>query len=340
MKKSALLFIGLVVLVFACSKQKTPGPLYSADSTEYSFFQKLAVKAPILNPDVVNELITSKEFTVYTNDVMPIVYRQWFRFASNLDQIPPDQISGFLAYAANQEGERRLMVSAAQKAKITVTDDSVDVELQKIYASAGGEEKFVQSIAKQGITLDFVKEDLRKSVYARKYLDAEVWGKIEVSDEDLQKAYLEDKTATVRHILLSTRGKSEDEKAEVRTKIEGLLEQVRNGEDFAELAKTYTEDPGSKANGGLYENFGRGKMVKSFEDAAFNVPIGSLSDVVETEYGFHILKVESRSKETRPLEEVETELRTNLQNIKKNSVYKDALDELKKKYNYQEVHTN
>ena len=116
----------------------------------------------------------------------------------------------------------------------------------------------------------------------------------------------------MRHILLLTQGKTDQEKAEARTKIEDILAKAKAGADFAELAKQYSEDTGSKDNGGLYENFPRGQMVKPFEDAAFSVPVGEFSGVVETDFGYHILKVVDRKKETRPFEEVRAEIESRL----------------------------
>lgn len=79
-----------------------------------------------------------------------------------------------------------------------------------------------------------------------------------------------------------------------------LMRRARGGEDFAALAAKYTDDPGSKANGGFYDWFGRGVMVKEFESAAFNLLPGEVSDVVETQYGFHVIKLEGRRTVKNP----------------------------------------
>jgi parvulin-like peptidyl-prolyl isomerase len=84
-----------------------------------------------------------------------------------------------------------------------------------------------------------------------------------------------------------------DTKAE-RAEIEAILQRVRAGEDFAKLADEFTEDPGGKGKGGDLGWFGRGAMVKSFEDAAFGLKPGEVSGVLETEFGFHIVKLDER----------------------------------------------
>lgn len=85
-----------------------------------------------------------------------------------------------------------------------------------------------------------------------------------------------------------------------RAKAEDLLRQARGGADFAKLATDNTDDPGSKANGGFYDWFPRGRMVKEFEDTAFSLKVGDISDLVETQYGYHIIKLEGKRMQKNP----------------------------------------
>lgn len=95
------------------------------------------------------------------------------------------------------------------------------------------------------------------------------------------------------HILIAYKGAARStatrSKQEARQLIDGLLERVRGGESFEEIAKAYSDCPTSERGGDL-GFFKRGKMVKPFEDAAFNLKVGEISDVIETEFGFHIIK--------------------------------------------------
>ena len=171
----------------------------------------------------------------------------------------------------------------------------------------------------------------------RAFLTKTVFGTIKIEPAEIDKAYAGDKTATVRHILLLTQGKPDAEKPQIRKKMEGILERARKGEDFAALAKEFTEDPGSKETGGLYEDFERGKMVKPFEDAAFSIPVGQISDIVETAYGYHILKVENRKKETEPLDKVKAQIEETLKKQKQGAAYEAYMTELKAKGKLVEV---
>jgi peptidyl-prolyl cis-trans isomerase D len=108
------------------------------------------------------------------------------------------------------------------------------------------------------------------------------------------------------HILLKTEGKDD---AAVKAQAESILTQVKAGADFAELAKKISQDEASAANGGDLDYFGRGRMVKEFEGAAFSLAPGSISDLVKTQYGYHIIKVvDKKPAATRPFEEVRQQI--------------------------------
>jgi peptidyl-prolyl cis-trans isomerase D len=119
--------------------------------------------------------------------------------------------------------------------------------------------------------------------------------------------YSNPEQVSVAHILLKTEGKDEEA---VRKRAEGILAEARApGADFAALATKYSEDEGSKARGGVYDFFGRGAMVKPFEDVAFTLGPGQISDLVKTDFGFHIIKfLDKRPAGVRPLTEVRDQL--------------------------------
>ncbi len=108
---------------------------------------------------------------------------------------------------------------------------------------------------------------------------------------------------------MKTTDKSKEEVAKLKTKAEGLLQQLRQGADFADLAKKNSEDPGSAVKGGELGWIVRGQTVKAFEDAAFSLKPKELSNVITTEYGFHIIQVmEKEQAHLKPFEEVKTQL--------------------------------
>jgi peptidyl-prolyl cis-trans isomerase D len=131
-------------------------------------------------------------------------------------------------------------------------------------------------------------------------------GEIEKYYRDNEPQYTTPEQMRASHILLKTEGKDE---AAVKAKAEALLKQVKGGADFAALAKKESEDDQSKGQGGDLDYFGRGRMVKEFEDVAFSLPVGQVSEVVKSSFGFHIIKVTDKKPEARrSLDEVRQQI--------------------------------
>jgi peptidyl-prolyl cis-trans isomerase D len=152
----------------------------------------------------------------------------------------------------------------------------------------------------------------RKIKYA--LLDVEkVREQLKVPEADIQAFYQQNlaqyqtpEEVRASHILLKTEGKDE---AEVRARAEDVLKRAKAGEDFAALAKEYSEDESNSASGGDLNYFPRGAMVPEFEQVAFTLKPGDMSDLVKTSFGFHIIKVvDHRQATTRPLEDVRAEI--------------------------------
>jgi peptidyl-prolyl cis-trans isomerase D len=137
------------------------------------------------------------------------------------------------------------------------------------------------------------------------------------TDADLQRLYSQNQgqfripeTVKVRHILLKTQGKPPADDAKIKAQADDLLKQVRGGANFAELAKKFSEDPGSANTGGEYSVQRNGQMVKEFEDAAFNLKPGE-SQVIKTSYGYHVFQVVQHDQpRVQPFEEVKGALAT------------------------------
>jgi peptidyl-prolyl cis-trans isomerase D len=150
--------------------------------------------------------------------------------------------------------------------------------------------------------------------------EAKIAATISVADADLQRAYNQgmDRWRTpervkVRHILLKTTDKPAAEVAQIQKKAEDLLKQIKGGADFAELAKKNSEDTGSAPKGGDLDFVVRGQTVPEFEQAAFSLKPGEVSQAIKTMYGFHILKVEAKEEaKVKTFAEVKSELATEL----------------------------
>lgn len=301
----------------------------------YTLAKDLAAVMPALGPDKVTLLVEGKGLAITAGEVIQAIQDNLGTRTAQLKSVDAGQLKSIIEQGATQLAERKLLLAAAAGAKTVVPAEEVDKALQAQYAQAGGEPAFLEALKSAEISIDHVKKSVQETLVINKYLEGIAEAGVKVFEEDIRKTYQEetagDKTASVRHILLLTQGKTEAEKAEALKKIEDILVKAKAGEDFAALAKQFSEDPGSKDNGGLYENFGRGQMVKPFEDAAFSVPVGQISGVVETSYGYHIIQIVDRKKETRPFEEVRAEIESRLKEGKQGSAVEDHIKSLKDK---------
>src|SRR6516162_10076131 len=152
--------------------------------------------------------------------------------------------------------------------------------------------------------------------------DAKVAASVPVSQADLQAYYNQHQddyripeTVTVRHILIKTPPPGPDGKVDqkgvdaAKAKIEDVQKQLKAGANFGDLAKKYSEDPGSAQEGGLLPPITKGRTVPEFEQAAFNTPKGQTTDIIRTSYGFHIIHVEDKQNaRMKPLDEVKAQI--------------------------------
>jgi parvulin-like peptidyl-prolyl isomerase len=332
MKNTTFISILFTVSLFACGKQ-TEVVTLEKTSPAYALGKTLSSTLPIMDPDSNQILVKTNVFRISAGEVLDFVKSMYGSQAEGLSRMEKQQLSDFMKRTTMQLIEKKLLLRVAQKANVDVTPSAVDSLLNAQYVRAGGEEQFLDFLKNNEIDIEFVKQDVENSLIINSYLRGIVEQRCQITEEQIQEAYqafIQDTVVDVRHILLMTRDKSDAEKKEIRDQLENILKRARGGEDFSALAKQYSEDPGSKENGGLYEDVTRGVMVKPFEDAAFSVPPGELSDIVETQYGYHILKIVDRKTNDKPLEEERSELEEKLRGPESETIIVDHIEELKK----------
>ncbi|MFO7153252.1 MAG: peptidylprolyl isomerase [Bacillota bacterium] len=187
---------------------------------------------------------------------------------------------------------QKIIELEAKKQNITVTDEDINKELEKVYEAYGGETIFKQNLELSGHSLDEYKEELALTIKAKKLVEP----RIEITEEEM-KAYFDEhkdefaqeQQVHARHILVDNENLARE-----------IYEKLKKGEDFAELAKQYSTDTATKDNGGDLGFFGKGEMVEEFEKAAFSLKVGEISSPVKTEYGYHIIKVEEKKEAQEP----------------------------------------
>lgn len=200
---------------------------------------------------------------------------------------------------------QELIAQEAKAASVTVSDADVTAEIDLIKKSFGSEEEFNSTLAQYGMTLETLQKDTKVNLTIRKILEPQT----DVTDAEIQQFYDENKASLgtpeqvqASHILVATKEEAD-----------AILAELKQGADFATLAKEKSTDPGSKDKGGDLGFFGKGAMVPEFEEAAFALKVNELSGVVQTEHGFHIIKKTAEKAAVVPtFEEKKEEIRKQL----------------------------
>ena len=217
----------------------------------------------------------------------------------------------------------QLLDEKVKAAKIAVTDEEVIERIKEIASQQQpplSMEDFKALIEAYGQSFDDVKHRIQKGLTYQKLMEAQWAGKIDIKEEDAKKYYSENKSkfetpeqVRASHILIKpdTNDPNADPnqaKATAKAKAEDLLKQIKGGADFAELARANSACPSSKQGGDL-DFFGRGQMTPPFEKAAFALKAGQVSDVVETQFGYHIIKLtDHKDANTIPFEQAKDDI--------------------------------
>lgn len=230
-----------------------------------------------------------------------------------------------------------LLAQNAEKEGIKVTDKEIQSSFNELKTYINSDEEIKGAAEELGINDEFLKEQAKLSLLIQKSQE-KFYKEGKVSESEMKEYYdkhideYKKDEVEASHILIKTtddnnKPLSEAEQKKAKAKAEKVLKEVKAGGDFAELAKKYSDDPGSAAQGGALGAFGKGMMVQEFEDAAFGMEPGEISDLVKTDFGYHIIKVTDRIKETTSFEEAKEGIK---EEILKNK-YGEKVAELQKK---------
>ncbi|HEX9060293.1 MAG TPA: stalk domain-containing protein [Clostridia bacterium] len=195
----------------------------------------------------------------------------------------------------------KMLMKLIKDSNYTLSEEeqkSIKESLDNFVNQSGGEDKANQKAMEQnGVSLADKQEIAKNSLTISCFL-RDSKNKLKTSDKEVQNFYEKNKSSfekvTVQHILIMTIDSGtnaplpQDKVAEAKKQAEDILAKVKAGEDFKELAKKYSQDPGSKDNGGEY-TFPKGQMVKAFEDWSFNAKPGDIG-IIKSEYGYHVMK--------------------------------------------------
>ena len=225
----------------------------------------------------------------------------------------------------------------ARKEKLVPTTEEVDMAFDDLKKNIDADKEYKNELKEMGIDDTYLRNQQEQDLIIQKY--KENFDKnVKITDEEMKKYYDEHKKdyykdeVKASHILISTvddNGKplSEAKKKEAKKKAEEVLKKAKSGEEFSELAKEYSDDPGSAANGGDLGYFTKGQMVQPFEEAAFSLKPGEISGLVESEYGYHIIKVYDKIDKQLSFDEVKDQIKNTLMENK----YMENIESISKK---------
>ena len=292
--------------------------------------------APLPAPDTVIAVINGVNLTQKTiNDYVARAIR------ASGQTIPAESEAAIRAQLNRQVTEdlitQMVLEQAAAEQKLQVTDEDVQKAIERMPLPP--DLTIDQALSMQGITRAELDQDIRRALLIDQLLRKPAES-VKAPTEDAIRAFYEEnkarmvrpETATASHILIRVdEGADETTKAGKRAQAEKIREELVAGADFAEAAKKYSEDPGSKDKGGEY-TFPRGMMVKAFEDAAFAQELNAIGPLVETPFGFHIIKTTQRNEAgTVTLDEAHDRLKEMIERRDRSEAIRTYIEELRKK---------
>ena len=212
-----------------------------------------------------------------------------------------------------------------KKEKIKISKEELDEEMTAYMESYGGEDAFKEVLASNGVEMSAVEKNIENYLVTKKLLEP----RIAITDDEMKEYFEENKDSYAQaeqvqasHILVEDEATAK----EVRKKLD-------EGKDFSELAAEYSTDASNSETGGELGYFARGEMVSEFEDAAFALEVGTISDPVKTEHGYHIIKVtDKKQAKDAVFEDVKEDIKTALFDSKMESEYTTWLDEKFEEY--------
>jgi len=234
---------------------------------------------------------------------------------------------------------RELLFQESKAKGISVDPIEIDIRMDQIKQQQNTGQGLENQLAEMGISMDGFRSQVSQATAIQKLLEMDIYAKTEVSEKEARlffennpHFFKKPEEVKASHILIQFAADDEEEKKlAAKQKIETIQEKLAAGEDFAKLAKSFSEGP-SGVKGGDLGYFDRKKMVKPFSDVAFALEPGQISDIVETRFGYHLIKVlDKKPKSSYEFENIKQQLIEMLHGRKVQTETIQYLDKLRKK---------
>ncbi len=250
----------------------------------------------------------------------------------------PGQAMQFLVMVLDALISERLVLADSQTRGIAPTDAEIEEKLQAVVAAYGGEERFEQALAAQGLDRRYVRRQVTQTLSFDQMMDREIKPGIEVGEEPIAEFYERNKERfqvpalyKVRRILKRIPREAADEAWQAaRSELEALRQQVLGGADFAALAQEHSDDQGTREQGGLVPWFPLPDTKDRFATLIAELEVGQVSEVAELEVGMFLLLLEDRRPErVKTLEEARTEIVNTLTAVEARKVIQERVERLR-----------
>ena len=257
--------------------------------------------------------------------------------------VPEEKIRAELpvlkARAEQQAIGAKLLFDEAARLEVSVTEEEIDERIAEMKAQVGGEERFAAILKKKEVGPEEFRSQIKTGKRVDKLVES-VTSKIpEPTDEEVSAHYEEHKDeyakeeqVCAQHILISTQSADPSAKLEAIGKLNQIRTRIATGADFAAEAAAHSDCPSGKQSGGSLGWFSKGMMVKEFDDAVFAMPVGGLSEIIETQFGFHIIYKAGAEPAGMPeFSEVSDKVRDFIRHAKRGEALDAFVDELRGK---------
>jgi len=284
--------------------------------------------------------------SITEEDLQKEMDAQAAQFGVNKAALTNDRKERYRKVILNRMVDLQLIMDAGKEYKIQVGDAEIQGEIENIKKRFPDPKNFETVLAQRNITLKDVEDKIREGLMVRKVMDQVTTHTAGLSDAEIEKYYKDnperfkrDDEARASHILIKVdKGATAEDKDKARKRIQDIREQIVKGADFAKLAAENSDCPSGKSSGGDLDWFGKGVMDPTFEKAAFALKPGEMSEIIETQFGFHIIKLtDKREAGTVSLAEVKGDLKEELGQKAREEKFSDWL---KKQRDAKAVFTN
>lgn len=254
-------------------------------------------------------------------------------------QVPPGKEKEVEQFLLNQMLGGELMYQIAHNTPVKDMDKKIADAIAKLKTRFKTEDDYKNGLKEQGLTENDLRELIRRNVVIENYVEQVIVPAHKVTDAEVKEFYdknpetfTQPEQVRASHILITVDANATDaEKKKAKAKAEALLKQIKGGADFAKLAQENSGCPSSKQGGDL-GYFGKGQMVKPFEEAAFGLKPGQVSGVVETQFGYHIIKLTEKKPASKvAFADVKDKIAESLKRKKVSEAINATLEEAKKK---------